>query len=66
MTHHYTRSTVEASAWCAKCKKETIHRVDADKQQGRLGPCIPCMERHDREVAARPVKAPEPKQLSLL
>jgi hypothetical protein len=25
---HYTRNTVEVSAWCAKCSKRTMHRVD--------------------------------------
>ena len=43
MTEHFTKNTVEASAWCAKCKRKTMHRVDADAQQGRLGPCLVCV-----------------------
>ena len=49
VTHHFTRNTVEAQHWCPKCKAFTMHRVDRDKMQGRLGPCIPCMERHDSQ-----------------
>lgn len=40
MPEHFTRNTVSASYWCAKCSKATQHRVDG----GRRGPCIPCME----------------------
>ncbi len=40
MGQHYTRHTVETSAWCNKCGKNTPHRV-ADK---RLQYCIPCYE----------------------
>jgi len=52
MTQHYTKLTVEASHWCGKCAKNTIHRVD----QGRIGPCLPCMAKFDREKALRPAK----------
>jgi hypothetical protein len=32
---------VEAEAWCARCGKATLHRVDHPvKGGGRLGPCI--------------------------
>jgi hypothetical protein len=48
MTHHFTRSTVEASAWCKKCQKSTMHRVDQDVMQGRLGPCLLCMEKLEK------------------
>ena len=51
MTEHYTRNTIEASAWCGKCKKNTMHRVDRDEMQGRLGPCLVCMAKHDAEHA---------------
>jgi hypothetical protein len=54
MTQHYTRSTVEASAWCNECGKMTAHRV-ADK---RLQYCIPCFEK-PVVVKAKPVKEPE-------
>lgn len=65
MTQHYTRNTVEASAYCLKCKKQTMHRVDADKQQGRLGPCLECIAKlnqaHDAP-ALSPQKALETQQ----
>ena len=40
MPEHYTKSTVSATFWCAKCGKPTLHRVDG----GRRGPCYVCME----------------------
>ena len=36
MPEHYTKNTLECTAWCAKCQKLTQHRVDG----GRRGPCI--------------------------
>jgi hypothetical protein len=36
MGEHYTKNTLECTAWCAKCQKNTQHRVD----DGRRGPCI--------------------------
>jgi hypothetical protein len=39
MTEHFTRNTVSASAWCAKCKKFTPHRID----DRRKGPCLNCI-----------------------
>ena len=41
MAQHYTRRTVSASAWCAKCQKHTQHRID----DRRVGPCLNCIER---------------------
>lgn len=41
MTQHFTRATVEASAWCKKCGKPTMHRIDDRK----VGPCLVCLER---------------------
>ena len=60
MTEHYTRNTLECTAWCAKCHRDTQHRVDS----GRRGPCIDPThpypiddltqaQRHRREVQAR-------------
>lgn len=44
MGEHYPRGTTEASSWCPRCKRETLHRVDHPvppaKGGGRLGPCI--------------------------
>jgi len=36
MPEHYTKNTLECTAWCAKCQRFTQHRVD----EGRRGPCI--------------------------
>jgi hypothetical protein len=41
MPEHYTKNTVSATYWCAKCGKPTLHRVDG----GRRGPCLPCLEK---------------------
>lgn len=41
MGQHYTRNTVSADAWCAKCRKNTQHRVD----DRRLGACLDCIAR---------------------
>jgi hypothetical protein len=36
MTEHYTKNTLECTAWCPKCQRDTQHRVDG----GRKGPCL--------------------------
>lgn len=36
MPEHFTKNTLECTAWCAKCQRNTQHRVDG----GRRGPCI--------------------------
>ena len=48
MSEHFTKNTVEASAWCPKCQKRTQHRVD----QGLLGPCLVCIAKYDNRVQA--------------
>ena len=58
MSQHYTRGTVEASAYCNKCGKMTMHTV-SDR---RLGYCIPCYQKPLPE--AKPKEEP-PKQLML-
>jgi len=44
MGEHYPRGQTEAMAWCPRCRRETLHRVDHPvppaKGGGRLGPCI--------------------------
>jgi ribosomal protein L44E len=49
---HYTRSTISAEAWCAKCQKHTQHRVD-DCQKG---PCLECIARLEKEYAVKKSK----------
>jgi len=46
MSEHFTKNTVEASAWCAKCQKRTQHRVD----KGIVGPCLDCILKYDNRV----------------
>jgi hypothetical protein len=36
MAEHYTKNTLECTAWCGKCQRDTQHRVDG----GRRGPCL--------------------------
>jgi hypothetical protein len=36
MPEHYTKTTVECTAWCSKCQRNTQHRVNG----GRRGPCV--------------------------
>lgn len=50
MPEHFTKSTVMATFWCAKCGKATPHYV-AD---GRRGGCIVCI---DKREPARPAPA---------
>jgi hypothetical protein len=47
MPEHYTRNTISAEFWCAKCKKRTQHTID-DARKGR---CLPCVERLNVEHA---------------
>ena len=59
MTQHYTRNTVEVSAWCQKCHKQTMHSVYGVK----LGACLVCLERLGKEAQARP--SPPAQQIGL-
>ncbi len=64
MAEHYTRNTVAAMAWCPRCKKQTMHRGGEVK----LGPCLDCLERLDKEAKARqaqPTPSKDPRQRSL-
>ena len=36
MPEHFTRNTLECTAWCNVCQSWTQHRVDG----GRRGPCL--------------------------
>jgi hypothetical protein len=39
MPEHYTKNTLECTAYCGKCQRMTQHRVDG----GRRGPCLECI-----------------------
>jgi hypothetical protein len=57
MPHHFTRRTVEASAWCKSCNCNTTHAVSG----GRLTYCIPCYEKRQTRYAEKQ-KEPAAKQ----
>jgi hypothetical protein len=58
MSQHFTKSTIEVSAYCRPCGKFTAHTVS----DGRLGYCIPCYEKPDPPK----VVAPDPsKQIEM-
>ena len=50
MAEHYLRGTVEASAWCSKCRRETMHRIDGVKK----GPCKVCMAKLEAQPRPKP------------
>jgi hypothetical protein len=60
MTQHFTRNTVSAALYCAKCKKETQHRIDGV----RKGPCLECIARLESQHN-QVGKVAEEKQKSL-
>jgi len=56
MAQHYTLNTVEAAAFCRKCGKETMYKVEGR----RLSYCMACMAK------PLPQKKPEPaKQMTI-
>lgn len=59
MAEHYPKNTVEVSAFCKRCVKDTPHNVNG----GRLGGCKSCIARLDAEQKAR-VNVPAPAEQS--
>jgi hypothetical protein len=47
MPEHFTRNTLECTAYCRKCSAFTQHRVDG----GRRGPCLACIARLEKQNA---------------
>lgn len=41
MSEHYSKQTVSVSAFCKKCQRQTVHKVD----DGILGACLSCVEK---------------------
>lgn len=56
MSHHFTKSTVQAACWCNKCGKETPWRI-AD---GRRSYCLVC---YDKPTEKKPEKKQEEPRL---
>ncbi len=48
MPEHFTKATVEATFWCAKCGKPTPHTV----VDGRRGACLTELARLNEQAAA--------------
>ena len=49
MPEHYTKNTLETTAWGAKCQRFMQHRVDG----GRRGPCLELARRKKLEKQQR-------------
>lgn len=53
MGEHFTRNTETATAWCAKCGRNTEHRIDG----GRKGPCLDPKHPRPKEKKPEPQKS---------
>lgn len=49
---HYTKNTVSVRAWCNRCRAHTDHEVHG----GRMGACIPCVNRLEEKHALKEAK----------
>lgn len=47
MGEHFTRGTLECTAYCGRCQAFTQHRVD----DVRKGPCLRCIQRLEARIA---------------
>lgn len=61
MGQHYTRNTVSVAAFCKKCNRSTSHRVDGVK----MGPCLECIAKLEKERVERGKSQPLAKQENL-
>ena len=61
MPEHYTKTTVGASFWGAKCSKNTMH----DVFDGRRAGCHECRKKREEEKAVRDAIPPPATQESL-
>jgi len=55
MAERFTKGTVEASVWCAKCGKATLHRID----NGLRGACLVCLKKLEDLPAVPPAAVQE-------
>jgi hypothetical protein len=58
MPEHYTKNTLECTAWCNRCGRPTQHRVD----DGRRGPCLACITKRETEAAEQKERDEEEKE----
>jgi len=49
MRHFFTRNTVEASIWCTKCERTTLHAIS----DGRPLYCQVCQSKPQPQVKAK-------------
>lgn len=59
MTQHYPKGTVEVSAWCKRCHKDTMHKV----YDGHVQSCLVCLEVSETKKPAKQ-RPPAPVQMS--
>lgn len=61
MTQHYSRATVSVQAFCRKCQRRTMHRVDhvGSNAGGKKGPCLECIKKLE---SLHSVPKPEPEK----
>lgn len=66
MAEHYPAGQTECEAWCAKCGRFTMHRVDhplaGQKGGGRKGPCIDPAHPPAPELSAKQRKRREKEE----
>lgn len=55
MPEHYSKQTKQVTAYCPKCARQTMHRVD----NGRLGACL---EPHFTGLSKKQEKAREERE----
>lgn len=60
--HRFTKNTIEASFWCNKCAKPTMHAVN----DGRRGSCLACIKRLEQASIPGMEKPKEPEQMTLI
>ena len=52
MGEHFTKNTLECTAYCTRCVAFTQHRVDS----GMRGPCLACISRLDLKVECERIR----------
>jgi hypothetical protein len=58
MAEHFTKTTIEAKFWCAKCGGPTMHYVF----DGRRGGCQECIKRLEQLHLEKQSEPPKPTQ----